>query len=392
VKARLRRASGAIGSHLSSGFDSSGVTASAAVSLGEKGETLVAFTSAPRKGFDAPVPEGRIADESAVAAATVKLHPNIDHVVVRPNRVSPLSLLSHDHRDAGQPVGHVCNNLWVSAINEQARERGVTVMLTGEAGNFTISAGLALDQLPDFIRHRRLVTWARESRLLVRGDYGWKNILHASLAPWIPERLYLRLRGLERGFTTGVEDLRFVAPEWRAEMAAQSQHAGWDILPPRNSKDRRWKLLQSFDSGNFRKRSLARWGIEERDPTMDRRLVEFCFSLPAEAYLRNGIRRPAMRHALEGRIPAAVMEQKLRGYQMADWYEQVSGEGVRNFIRGVDADGAGDIVDLPAVRSAADRWPTGNWHHRPTIYLFRTKLLRALSASHFINSAGTVDG
>jgi asparagine synthase (glutamine-hydrolysing) len=387
VAARLRRATGTIGAQLSSGFDSSAVTTSAATLLAARGERMFAFTSAPRADFADPVPAGRIADESAIAARTASLYPNLDHIVVRTGGGSPLALLDSDHVLAGQPVGHVCNNLWWSLINEAAAERGVSVMLTGEAGNFSISAGLALDQLPDLLRRGRLASWAAESRALVRnGSYRWQNILNASLGPWLPRNVYLALRGLDPGFSTAGEDLTFVAEPWRDEMIRQAASGGWDLLPPRDSKARRWTLLQTFDPGGFRKRSLARWGIEERDATADRRLIEFCFALPADAYLKNGVRRPAMRRALAGRLPLEVMEQRLRGYQMADWYEHILAEDVRRLAERVAAEGENGIVDLSAVRAAVETWPTGDWHDRPLMYFYRTKLMRALSASHFVRS------
>jgi asparagine synthase (glutamine-hydrolysing) len=33
------------------------------------------------------------------------------------------------------------------------------------------------------------------------------------------------------------------------------------------------------------------FGIETRDPTADRRVVEYCFSIPGSQYLRNGVTR-----------------------------------------------------------------------------------------------------
>ncbi len=68
VARRLRRADGLVGSQLSSGLDSSAVTASAALALAGRGERLLAFTSAPREGFDGPV----VADSAG------------DHHIVRP--------------------------------------------------------------------------------------------------------------------------------------------------------------------------------------------------------------------------------------------------------------------------------------------------------------------
>lgn len=387
VAARLRRARGGIGSHLSSGFDSSAVTTSAAILLRERGERMQAFTSAPRVGFDAPVPNGRIADESPLAAATAALHPNIDHVIVRPPGPRPLDLFEADHRQAAQPVGNVCNNVWFTMIGEEARSRGVGVLLTGDAGNFTISAGLGLDQLPDFLRGGRLRTWAREARALAGGKFRWRNVLHASLAPWLPKRLYLALRSLQAGYASGAEDFTFVAPQWREEMIRQAGTDGWAVAPARDSKQRRWELLQTFDAGNFRKRSLARWGLEERDATSDRRLVRFCFSLPPEAFLKDGIQRPAMRNALAPRLPAEVMDQSLRGYQMADWYEHFPVEDLRRFVQEVEDEGGNGIVDVAALRAAVDSWPDGGWHDRRLIYFYRIKFLRALSACHFIRSA-----
>jgi asparagine synthase (glutamine-hydrolysing) len=127
--------------------------------------------------------------------------------------------------------------------------------------------------------------------------------------------------------------------------------------------------------------------VEERDPTNDRRLVEFCFSLPPEALLDRGVRRPALRTALAGRVPASVIDQRLRGQQMADWYEQIRGEDVRAFARAEAASGlAGSVIDMAALEQTALSWPTSGWEERPLIYLYRMHLLRSLAAANFVSS------
>lgn len=384
VVRRLRRAGGRVGSQLSSGFDSSAVTTSAAIALAARGERLLAFTSAPREGFDGPVVAGRIGDEAPLAAATAALHPNIDHRVVRPAGLSALKLLETSHRLSGQPVGHVCNNLWWQAINREAGEAGVTVMLTGEAGNFSISAGLGVDTLADLVQTGDRRRWWREARALRRRqEFGWLQMLNASFGPWLPESLYVRLR------RQAPEPPRFVAPEWRERMRRALEREGWAVRPPSDSAERRWTMLRMADPGNYRKRSLAEWGVEERDPTNDRRLVEFCFSLPPQALLEDGVRRPALRRALAGRVPGAILDQRLRGYQMPDWYEQIKGKDVRDFARDtVGAGQAGSVIDLDAVEATARSWPTSGWAERPIVYLYRMQLLRTLAAAAFVNSAG----
>ena len=41
----------------------------------------------------------------------------------------------------------------------------------------------------------------------------------------------------------------------------------------------------------------------------------------------------SLRRALAGRVPGAVLDQRLRGQQMPDWYEQIRGEEVQAFAR-----------------------------------------------------------
>ncbi|HET9637963.1 MAG TPA: asparagine synthase-related protein [Allosphingosinicella sp.] len=382
VARRLRRSDGLVGSQLSSGFDSSAVTTSAALALAAANERLLAFTSAPSEDFAGPLVAGRIGDESAIAAATAALHSNIDHRVIRPCGASALDLLETSHRLSGQPVGHVCNNVWWQGINRSAGEAGVRVMLTGEAGNFTISAGLGVDTLGDLVHSGAWGRWWREARALRgRRDFSWLQMLNASFGSWLPESLYARLRGRRPELPL------FVAPAWQGPMRRRLEAAGPDVRPPRDSAARRWKYLRSTDPGNYRKRSLAEWGVEERDPTNDRRLVDFCFSLPAEALLDGGVRRPALRRALSGRVPAALLDQRLRGQQMPDWYEQIIGDDVRAFARAEAASGlAGSVIDLAAVDETARTWPASGWEERPIIYLYRMQLLRTLAAASFVSS------
>ncbi len=380
VSVRLRRASGNVGSQLSSGLDSNAVTSAAAPALARSGEPLFAFTAAPRLGFTDPVPAGRLADESPIAAETAALHPNIDHVVIRPTGESPLALLDSRPLLAGQPVGHVCNNLWWSDISEAARERGVSVLLTGEVGNLTLSAGAGLASLADLIRIGKLSRWWQESRALTRGEYGWANVLNASLGPWLPRRSHAWLRAIAKGRADDkTSDTEFVGASWKGRISEQLKEWDWDDQPQRDSRDRRWAMLQMADPGGFRKRSLALWGIAERDATADRRLIEFCFSLPPEALLSDGVRQPALRHALAGRVAPAVLEARLRGYQAADWYEHIDPEEVR----AIAASGSDGVIDFEAIRAAADSWPKGGWDQRANLYRYRTRLLRALAAARF---------
>ena len=172
-----------------------------------------------------------------------------------------------------------------------------------------------------------------------------------------------------------------LTPEWKRHAARRHATDGWDWRPPIDSRERRWRLLRMADPGTFRKMALARWRIEERDPTSDRRLVEFTFSLPVEALLKDGVDRPALRAALAGRVADEVLATRLRGFQSADWHRLVDPARINRFI---DARGtAGGVVDVAALRKIVAAWPQSGWEERRTIYLYAMDVMRTLAALDF---------
>jgi asparagine synthase (glutamine-hydrolysing) len=377
VARRLRRATGGVASHLSSGVDSSAVASSAALALACSGQTVQAFTSAPLRPLTQTLP-GWHADESAIASQTAQLHANIEHHVVR--QWAPLLDLGPDHRLAGQPVGAVLNNAWWSEINARARKQGATVLLTGEAGNFTISAGLGWDDLTDLLRRRRLGRWWAEIRAHPANQGGWGAALRASLAPLLPAPLAAALAVL-RGHSE-LERQSFVGKRYRDKLEREVIRDDWESLSRLTGRRRRVAFLRLVDPGAFRKRSLARWGIEERDATADRRLVEFCLSLPVEARLDKGVRRPVLQRALAGRVAPSVLREATRGLQSADWQTRISRDGLEDFVASVRSGCTEDLLDWDAVDANVRAWPPTATGDARAMYRF-SSLLRALAAAHF---------
>jgi asparagine synthase (glutamine-hydrolysing) len=205
VRARLRGAGPTVATHLSAGYDSGTVTATAAALLRERDGRVLAYTSAPRVGYRGEVPRGRIADEVPYAALTASRHANIEHVVIRSDGTSQLDLLDEQHGLVQYPLGQLSNNLWWTAINRSARERGATVLLTGQVGNLGMSAG-NLSSLADFIREGRLLHWWRESWLLVaRGPARWRGVLANSFGPWMPRRVWRTINSRFAGSSPHVQ-------------------------------------------------------------------------------------------------------------------------------------------------------------------------------------------
>jgi asparagine synthase (glutamine-hydrolysing) len=387
TRARLRRAGGGIGAHLSGGLDSGAVTATAATILRPEQKRVLALTSAPRQGFDGPLPRGRIGDESELAAATAAMHPNIDHLIVRPSGTSPLRSLGEDSRLFQEPVGLPCNQVWLSAVSEAAHARGVSVMLTGEVGNVTISAG-GIGMLADFIRTGRWLRWWEAARgSAATDDVRWRAVLGASFGPWVPRRIWNLLTRLHSGYGGGGVGVSFLQDQWRQAVASSARENARGGRPEKDNRQSRLKLLQGQDMGAFRKGVLARWKIDERDPTSDRRLAEFCFALPPDQLIGGGRTRRLARLALADRLPVEVLNGR-RGYQHADWYEALSEDALRSELEVLGGSAqASSLLDLDRLRELVAQWPTEGWETQPVVTTFRLGLLRALSAARFAERA-----
>ena len=67
-----------------------------------------------------------------------------------------------------------------------------------------------------------------------------------------------------------------------------------------------------------------RYSLWKRDPTNDLRVVRFCFSVPEEQYVQNGLDRALIRRATENVLPDEVrLNQQIRGIQGADWVHRM---------------------------------------------------------------------
>jgi asparagine synthase (glutamine-hydrolysing) len=199
VSARLRGSGSKTGVQLSSGWDSAAVASTAARLCAPRGRGLVAFTAAPRDGYDGPSPAFRLGDEAPLAAATAARYPNIDHGVARSTGRSPADDFDRFFFLSERPPLNPCNNVWVTDIYRAAQARGIRVLLTGGCGNLTLTQ-TGLDRLSELLGAAALRQWLREASALVRaGELRWSGAWKLSLEPWLPRRRYSIYRRLRIG-------------------------------------------------------------------------------------------------------------------------------------------------------------------------------------------------
>src|SRR5205085_10871770 len=65
-------------------------------------------------------------------------------------------------------------------------------------------------------------------------------------------------------------------------------------------------------------------GIERRDPTADRRVVEVALRQPEWARRHDGVTRAVARAAMADRLPASIATRTRRGAQLPDWLDHMT--------------------------------------------------------------------
>jgi asparagine synthase (glutamine-hydrolysing) len=319
VAAQLRGAGDVVASHLSGGLDSSTVTATAA-RLFPAGK-VVAFTAVPRAGFSGRTPPGTVASEADLAAATARLYPNIEHVVVENSGASPLEWLDRSFLYHQQPGANLSNSVWGCSINRAARDRGANTILKGALGNLTMSyAGLEL--LPFLLAHGRLLKLARHAFQLSRNGVPLLALGAQTLGPFVPRAVWQALRRLG-GRSPGPMSYSAVSLARSVELQRKSDARKFDLAgrPRRDPYDNRLWAFSQADGGNSYKGVLAEYGLSVRDPTGDKRVIEYSLATPLEEFVRGGVPRSLARRAFADRLPPEVTGSRVRGYQSADWHE-----------------------------------------------------------------------
>ncbi len=392
-----------VGAHLSSGFDSTTVATTAAVHMARSGGAVVAYTSAPREGYSKTLPH-RSGDESILAGATAAMHSNMEHVIVRPDR-TPMANLDRTASIYAVPVFNICNQSWYDAINDDAASRGIRVILEAPMGNSTISEQ-GLLAIPELLRKGRVSAWLKLSAALYRNDVlGLPAILWKSIRPWVPDRLYRWLA--EHRFGPLVSPSRFsplkqhhfsetvlkAARESGASGSDKQILAGTRFRSRDNSVADRLAGLSQDDSGALWKGRLGEWKIDYRDPTADRRLVEFSLRVPVEQLIHDGEPRALLKKVLADRVPREVLDNRSRGYQLSDWHElldQARPEVIDEISRIESFAPAAEIIDIDRLKGLVENWPESGseeWVGYGATIDYRCCLLRAISAASFMRHA-----
>ena len=101
----------------------------------------------------------------------------------------------------------------------------------------------------------------------------------------------------------------------------------------------------------------------------DKRIFEFCFSIPIEQYAAQSQSRSLVRRAMKDRLPASTLARNIRGQQGADWYLTVA-EALPALQREIpliaQSTVAQRFIDIARLDRLSHTWPEAD-HHTPQV-------------------------
>ncbi len=348
---------------LSGGLDSSSMTAMAAQIYGQQGHRLFAFTAAPTK----PITDERhrFGDEWQHAAALAAMYPNIDHIRVANDDRPLLEVMARWEAGLDGPVLNPFNAVWTNAIDREARARGINVMLIGQMGNATFSYDGG-ELLAAQLLGCRLLSAARTMRDLHR--FGGRSFLGLLgdvgdvILPTVARRLLRRAVGIPE---PDLFDLSAINPDFVRTKGLKPYIGRLSFnmrnLGRGNSRIVRLAMFNRTEQrGQWACATRRLYGIDLRDPTSDRRLVELCLSIPDNQFLRSGVARSLARRVMAGLLPDGILNERRRGLQSADW-RHVFDAAVSGFADELDRLGTSPLsrrcLDVARMRDLLERWP-----------------------------------
>ncbi len=304
VECRLRSCS-PVGAALSGGLDSSSIVCSAAPRLAESGRPLRTY-SAVYTGLSAE--EQRLVDEGQFMAAVEEYAPVIPRRV-EVGGIDPYATLSQELAWRDEPFFNP--NLYIHrAMYTRAARDGVAVFLDGLDGDTVVSHGYEL--LPQLLLRGRWarffseIGWirkrsrSRQGLLRLAARYGLRPLL-ARLADGV---LLSSLKETRR--CRHIFHPEFVQRNHPARLLRQAAATTLPVCDARAHHQASMALPYLGLALETSNHMAARYGIEERYPFLDSRVVEFCLAIPPEQKFRHGWSRMILRRAMEGVLPPGV--------------------------------------------------------------------------------------
>ncbi len=238
------------------------------------------------------------------------------------------------------------------ALAKTSRALGSAVALDGYGGDFLFQVSRVY--LSDLVARGRVTRALRDWRAMDGGKEGLRGFFHYGMQPLLPRWATSALRAARgnRSFRASMQrttppwiDDRFVREHGLGEKFAALGPDG-QVGPSAVAREAQFFLThQFFARVNSKIAGFALdHGVELRSPLLDRRVVEFALSRPAEERNNAGDHKRLLRAAMHGLLPESVLAPR----------QTKSGTLASYFAHHMRNDGLAQLTQLLPARALSD--------------------------------------
>jgi len=377
---------------LTAGLDSTNVAARMLRVL-PPGQRLTTVTFVPSAEMTQAELPFRSLDEREAVEAFAARHPRIDP------QFTDNAGIGFDHRleqlFMAMGTGPACTsiNFRYHGLFDRAAEQGCDRLLIAEMGETTFSASGEW-AYGEFLRRgewERLVEALRADTFGGRGML--RKLLSRALIPLLPVRLWRHWKAL-RGQDATPQNLEIsgLTNQALAEFTVieRARAAGVSYERDQYGCRREW-LTDSLARGDIESSDWLQameqiYELRMRDVLAYRPLLEFCFSLPSDMFMRNGQLRWLARELARGILPEDQRLSRVVGTQYADWHARLTPQvpAMRAALRAARDDPDLSFLDFDRLERTLDTWPTESTLEDEVYFPCAFTLPRALTMIRYV--------
>jgi asparagine synthase (glutamine-hydrolysing) len=358
----VMRSAGKTGILLSGGLDSTSVACFAAPKLSNLGEKLYSYTSVPEEDYKSKEASCYYTNEKKMVELTKAFLGNTESSFLDLPGMNAFDDSEEYLKEYELPFKSLQNIRWIHEGVKKAAEDGCRMVLTGQLGNSTISFGDFEIYLNTLLFSGHLFKLFQEVNALHRERHYGRKKLYKKLMITLFDSLFRKKIKLVNEWSEV-----YVNPELIKQYNSKRGYLINKVKNPSTYTSHQLMLdsmnkMTMIQIGEFETHLSLITGVLLRDPTKDRRLIEFCLKLPANQFVHRGVERRLVREYMKDYLPAEILTERHKGIQSADLVHRLNKNWAEiykecsSILEEGNTDYAGKLLELPKIKKKLEAY------------------------------------
>ncbi len=321
----MMRSPSKTGIMLSGGYDSTSVSVFASEKLKESGEKLYSYTWVPLKEakFDRLLKRFKLVDETEQVKKTAEFLGNVECNFMELRDMDIWGERDKVKKLFDGPYKSLQNPLWFLHCFEKASSDGVKLMLTGEFGNSSVSCDNSDSYLIYLAKRFKFIKLIREINLLHKRHplYSRKKMFKNTFNFVLKKKIMQGDEGISYEDLYGKETVlryRTLDPDEFGRDLMEKSLGDPEYFVKIGGKRLVLKMVSEIDQ----KLSLYT-GVLTRDPTRDKRIIEFVMRLTPDCFTHDGYIKALICDFMRDIFPKHIFTEDRKGLQSGDMIKRL---------------------------------------------------------------------